>query len=172
MTWSELIPTLQDVLAIGRIDTIMWGELIPLNGASWYHDLGWVDTGRRHYAKCLPLGRVNTMTWASWYYDVGRVDTITWGKLILALCEVISIRASWYHDVGRVIFGALLPPTRTSDVIFFHFVNRLFVIFTSWIVFLKRPARRRIIGNPCKKAKPSIITAQFLYDSIKSTAYM
>jgi hypothetical protein len=74
-----------------------WGELIPWPVASWY----WY----RHHARCLSLGRVDTMTWgelipwpgASWYHDPGRVDTITRGELIpiTACLEVQNRQTLW-----------------------------------------------------------------------------
>jgi hypothetical protein len=94
----------------GRVDTMKWGELIPWPGASWYHDLGRVDTGVTrcawHWGELIPWPG------ASWYHDLGRVDTgVTrgacyWGELIP------WPGASWYQDLGRLdtkTWGELIP---------------------------------------------------------------
>ena len=82
------------ITSIHRVN-LTWGKLIPWPGASWY----------RRYAKCLPMGRIDTMTrgelipWhgVSWYRHYARCLLLDhWGVLIPWL------GASWYHDVKRV----------------------------------------------------------------------
>ena len=71
--------------SIHRVNST-WGKLIPWPGASWY----------RRYARCLPMGRVDTMTWgelipwrkASWY-------RMFWGpksaNLMISVCNFVVI---------------------------------------------------------------------------------
>jgi hypothetical protein len=65
---------------LGRVDTVTRGELISWPGASWFHDLGRVDTGVTRGA--WKLGELIPWPWARWYRDLGRIDTMTWGELI------------------------------------------------------------------------------------------